>query len=66
MWIFYSALVEYMSDDVVGETLVFDEEYLVNLFGRTFGPGYQDNFQKSLVWLCYRSVLPVGERLSWY
>lgn len=57
--IFCSWLVEYISNDVPGKTMGFDEELHANLFGRTFGPRYLENFQKSLAWLRYRLVLSV-------
>lgn len=55
-----------MSDIVLGKTLDFDGNQLVNLFRRTFGLGYLDNHQKSLAGFCYQSTLTVQERLSSY
>lgn len=39
-------------------------DFMINLFRRTFKMRCQDNYQKSLVWLRYRWVLPVPDMLS--
>lgn len=61
---FYSRLVDIMLDDVLGKTLCFDENLLINLFKGTFKKRYLDINQKPLAWLCHRSVLCVQVKLS--
>lgn len=50
----YSRLVEVKSDDILGEVLRLNDEQRANLFWKTFGSGYLDNYKKSLTWQCYR------------
>ena len=61
---FYSGMIVGKAEDVLGESLGADEGQLADLFRRTFGPKYLNNYQKSLAWQCYRSALPVRDKLS--
>lgn len=47
-----------------GETLGLDDTQLATLFQRTFESKTLDNFQKSLVWQCYRGALPIWDKLT--
>lgn len=57
--IIYSGRLTFKSNDVLIQTLDFDVSELTNLFQRTFGPGYFDNFQGSLARKCNRNILPL-------
>lgn len=60
----HNGSVEFMWDNVLEKTPSFDKNPLTNLLERTFESGYlHDYYQKSLIWVCYWSALPVRERL---
>lgn len=47
--IVHRGLVDFKCDDILKETLDFDDSQLATLYQRTFGPGPMDNYQKFLV-----------------
>lgn len=61
---FYEGLDESMSDEILGEILGYEENYLSDQFRKTFRTRYIDKYQKFLAWKCFRSVLSVDDKLS--
>lgn len=61
---FYRGLVKGKCNDVLVETLGFDDIQLTHLFRRTFGSGPLDNFQKFLARQCYQGALLVHNKLT--
>lgn len=60
---FYSGFVNADCIYAFGETLGIEDNPLDNLFQRTFGLTTLDNFQKFLVWQCYRGAWVVLQLL---
>lgn len=55
-----------MPDGVLEDTLGVNGNQLTDLFRKTVGPNYMDNFQKILAWHCYCLALLIHGKLSRY
>lgn len=60
----YRRLEEIKSDDHLGETLGLNTDHLIDLFAKSFGPKFLDNYEKAFACNFYCWAFPVWNKLS--